>query len=65
MTHLTTVATPSLYIRDAQSVPTVKHIIIKGVKILTVVSGLTGRLRVMGVPPSFTIFAFFLCRRRS
>ena len=33
--------------------------------VLTVVSGLTGRLSVMGVPPSFAILAFFRCRRRS
>ena len=32
---------------------------------LTVVSGLMGRLSWSGVPPSLTIFAFFLCRRRS
>lgn len=31
----------------------------------TVVSGLTGRFSCIGVPPSLTIFAFFLCKRRS
>lgn len=31
----------------------------------TVVSGLTGRLSCIGVPPSLTILAFLRCRRRS
>lgn len=33
--------------------------------IITVVSGFSGRLSCIGVPPSLTIFAFLRCNRRS
>lgn len=33
--------------------------------IITVVSGFSGLLSCIGVPPSFTIFAFLRCKRRS
>ena len=62
--HLTTMTTSPLFEKKKRYINAQLIFFEKG-GVITVVSGLTGRLSCMGVPPSLTIFAFFLCNRLS
>ena len=66
MSHLTTMTTSSLfffYKKGTHNLSAYRRT--KDMWCITVVSGLTGRLSCIGVPPSLTILAFFLCSRLS
>lgn len=62
MAKLSTVSTPSLYGYHKHDKD---HKRKRHKKDLTVVSGLIGRFNCIGVPPAWTILAFFLCSLRS